>query len=379
MARKSKQELEKLKQKYNVNELWSWSKYNTYKTDKYGYFLKYIKKIKEDRKDGIYAISGGIAHEIIEDYYEKNISNEEMLKKYEDKLFEFNLAELKYDRTDEEKNEKIANKYEACLKHFFKHHIKIDSKVQIEKFLSISIDKFLFQAYLDAVHVEVRDNIKKIIITDWKTSSLYVGEKINKEMGQLVLYAEGIRQKLNIPIENIVARWNFLKYVEVEYTQAKGDIKTRIILRNEIASKLTSNIKMWLKKGSYSEKNIELYLDKINNTNSLDCLPKEILSKFKINDCYVEIPLSEEVINNLKNDIKSTIIEIKKRELEYSKSKNEHVFWQEISDKDSYFFANLSGYSRKLHKPYDEYLKNKDMFKDEVEEDDNEWLKELGL
>ena len=59
--------------------MWSWSRYNTYKTDHYSYFLKYVKNIKEDRRDSIYAVSGGYCHDIIEKYYNGTITQEDMI------------------------------------------------------------------------------------------------------------------------------------------------------------------------------------------------------------------------------------------------------------------------------------------------------------
>ena len=380
MARKSKEQLNKIKKQYGVDDLYSWSKYHTYKTDSYEYYLKYIKKIKEDRSDGIYAISGGTSHEIIEDFYLKNITNKEMLERYEEKLFDFNLAELKYDRTDEEKNEKIANKYETCMRHFFLNHRRVSHNIQIEKFITINIDGNIFQGYIDSIWAENINGENHIYINDWKTSSLYTGKKIQKECGQLLLYAEGIRQKLNIPLSRIHIMWCFLKYVEVVYTQAKGDKKNRIIDRHEIASKLKSNAGMWLKKLKYDELEIEKYLDEMTATNSIECLPEDVKEKFEIKDCYVEILIDEDIVNELKEDIIKTVAEIKQKETEYKKNKDEKIFWQEVTDYDSYRLANLSGYSRKIHKPYDEYLKNLEMFKTNNEEEkEDDWMKELGL
>jgi hypothetical protein len=381
MARKSKQELEELKKKYGVKELYSWSKYNTYKTDHYEYFLKYIKKTPEDRKDGIYGISGGIAHECIENFYgKKDYSNKEMLEYYESKLFDFEMAGLKYDRSDDEKNEKIADKYEACLRHFFSNYKRIPYKLYLEKFIVIKVGNYIFQGYIDAMHIEERvvngKTEKIVIITDWKTSSIYKGEKISKEKGQLVLYAEGIRQVLNVPLENIIIRWCFLKYVDVDYTQAKGDVKTRTVERNEIASKLSSNVQMWLKKQGYDELEIESYLENMRKSNSLECLPQEIHDKFQIRDCYVEIPLNKEEVNSLKNDIIEKLDEVGEKEKQYAIDKDENIFWQDVTKEDSYRLSNLSGYSRNLHKPYNEYLKGLEMFNinknesnDDAEED----------
>ena len=92
--RKTPEELEKIKQQYGVDELWSFSRLNKYVTSPYEYYLKYILKIKEDKSDGIYAVSGGTVHNIIEKFYKKEISYEDMISEYEEALFLFDLAEL---------------------------------------------------------------------------------------------------------------------------------------------------------------------------------------------------------------------------------------------------------------------------------------------
>jgi hypothetical protein len=375
MARKTNEELEAIKKKYNVSQLWSFSRYNTYKTDPYTYYLKYIKKIPEDRNDSAYAPSGALIHEIIENLYQGKITYEQMIEEYENGLFNLNLAELKYDRSDEDKNKKIADKYEYCIKHFFKNHIPIKKKVDIERFVLINLNVALFQGYIDALYHE--DGIYKIL--DWKSSTIYTGDKIIKEGKQLILYAEALRQ-LGIPLDKIKAYWNFLKYVTVESPQANGKMATRNIERNEIGNKLASSIKMWLKKSKYEEADIESYLSTVSLTNSIDCLPEEVKSKYIIKDCLVEVPLSEKIINDLKKEITQTIIEISKKEMEYAKTQDDEVWYEEVNDKNSYFFTVLSSYSTKHHRPFREYMENRELFinkESENEDDDLNWLKDL--
>jgi hypothetical protein len=287
------------------------------------------------------------------------------------------LAELKYDRTNEDKNKNIAEKYEYCVRHFFQNHQPICKKVEIERFITVKVGSFHFQGYVDFIFKDSG----KFHIVDWKTSSIYTGKKILKEQGQLLLYSEALRQ-LGIPLENIVAKWCFLKYVTIEVPQANGKIAIRQIERNEIGSKLAANIKMWMKKASYSETKIEDYISAAELTNNLDCLPEDIKSKYKISDCYIEIDLSEENVENLKQDIIETLIEINAKEMEYLKTKDENVFWSEVGDDVSYYFANLSGYSRKIHKPYNEYLESRESRRSEQDrgvdgDDDLSWLQDL--
>lgn len=360
--RKTKEELNAICKKYNTDILWSWSRYNTYKTDHYSYFLKYVNNIKEDRRDSIYAVSGGYCHDIIEKYYNGTITQGDMINEYEDSLLTMNIAEYKYDRSDEDKNTAIAEKYENCIRHFFRHHIKPNNlNMLLEMFCTIQVaDNIIFQGYIDNCGVYIDENgKKKIVITDYKTSTIYKGEKLEKESGQLYLYAEGIRQKTGMSLDDISIRYLFLKYVNVKYLQANGTWKERQIERNQIGSKLVSTAKMWLKKCGY---NPDDYIDDIVLYNSIDSLPDDVKEKIIISDCYVYLPLTPDNINNLKADIIETVTEIETKTKEYEKTNDENIFWTDVTEKNEYFFSVLSGYSRALHKPYDEYLKSKEMF-----------------
>lgn len=378
MARKTKEELNEICKQLNVKTLDSWSKYHCYKQDHWEAFLKYILHEKEDRTNGIYAVSGGYCHDIIEKFYKGEIKHEDMIDLYEDSLLTMNIAELKYDRNDSEKNEKIANKYENCIRHFFRNHDVIKKPHRIEYFITIRISEdIVLQGYIDFLFTEKYQDKNgnertRIRIVDWKTSTKYSGQKIDAECGQLVIYAEGVRQALGIPLEDIICEWNFLKYVTVTYEQKNGTLKDRYIERNSIGESLVNTAKMWLKYFGY-EDDIDSYVDTMILDNTIDCLPSEVRDKFTIKDCYVEVPLSEEKIEELKTDIVEVINEFRKKENEYKDTKDEMLFWQDVTDADAYRLATLSGYSRKLHKPYDAYLKEQEMFQNNTddEEDDN--------
>lgn len=374
--RKSSKELNEICKQKNVKTLWSWSRYNLYKNDTYSYYLKYIKLVAEDRRDSIYTVSGGYCHDIIEKYYNGTINQTDMINEYEESLLTMNIAEYKYDRNDEDKNEAIANKYESCIKHFFINHTKPEElSMLLEMFVLIKVrDDIYFQGYIDNCAVDRSNNDTNIIITDYKTSTIYKGEKLDKESGQLYLYAEGIRQKTKLPLEKIKIRYLFLKYVNVNCLQANGSWKERQIERNQIGSKLITTVVMWLKKCGY---NPDDYKNIVTETNSLDCLPDDVKEKFVISDCYVYLDLTEEKIDNLKQNIIETIEEINAKENEYNNTNNENVWWNEINSANEYYHATLSGYSRNLHKPYDEYLKEKEMYNTDSDNEDDEMLAEL--
>lgn len=439
MARKTKEELEQLKKEHNVSELWSWSKYNSSKTDLYGYFLKYIKRIKEDKNDSIYGVLGNSVHDLLENFYNYNYKKEELLDKYKEEVIKYNTLGYMFNRSDKEKNDNIGAKYNYCNEHFFENFIPIKGEnIELEKFITIKVSKFLFQGYSDFTHEEIINGRRKKIITDFKTSSIYKGEKIEKERGQLLLYALGEMQN-GWDIENIIIRWLFTKYVNVEVPY-KNSSRIRQIDRMEIGSSLNASVKKELNNiKKYNNKEVEAYINKLIETKEINILPKEVIEiignidfakngdikkpflnktkkelekinkytdseikfmleemillnninnmpneikeKFIISDCFVEIPFNKDDIKNLQVDIIKQIVNIKKKEMEYLKTKDDKVFWCEIDSKNEYYYNVLCGFSRTLHKPYNEYLKQKEEKSKNIDliNNENKNIEDIGL
>lgn len=365
--RLSYEQLEQIKKELNVFDIYSFSKVNSFKTDPYGYFLKYILRIPEDKADSIYSVAGNLVHDLTEQFQADKISRERMIETYKEKTFELEQLGFKFDRTDEDKNETISKKYHACNIHFLENFQKIEGKDGIsESSIIVKVGNFVFVGYIDYKHIEKENNEKYLYITDFKTSTIYAGEKINKEKMQLLLYSLGyVQQGWNI--EKIKARWCFTKYVNIEVMQKKkvdGNYtwKDRKIERNEIGSKLSASAEMWLKDTKrYSENEINDFLVDMLITNSINNLPKDVQDKFKISDCYVYIDISKSEMDKLVQDFISTIHIMKIKEGKYLRSKDDRVFWTDITKENEYFLSVLSGYSTKYHKPYAEYLKQKEL------------------
>lgn len=354
--RKTKEELEVIMKQENVSRIFSWSRINTFLTSKYEYFLKYVKHIPEDRNDSIYTSAGSASHDILEKLYTNQIKYEEMPELFEDAwLTMYTLANLKFDRTDEEKNKKIADKYYENLKHFFANHTILEYKPIIEQFVKIRIGNHLLNGYIDCCFKDDEGNYH---IIDFKTSSIYKGDKALKESGQLVLYAIALNQ-MGVPFEKIRIAWNFLKYITVEYEQANGTIKERQTDRCEIGKSLQSNCQMWLKKFGYEP---DEYLKLLLDTNDIRCLPDEVQDKYKLKDCYVYVDLTDKLIKEWTDLVQNTIVDISLREHDYEETGSEMAFWDSEAEveKQSYYFAVLSGYSANLNKPYGEYLQKRE-------------------
>lgn len=362
MARLTSEELQTLMKNEGVSRIWSWSKWNCFHTSPYEYFLKYILHKKEDRTDCIYTTTGGIAHDIMERRYTGKLPYEQMIDDFEDGwVTAFNIAEMKFDRNSPEKNDKISQKYYENLKHFFMNHTPLKYKPVIEQFVKAKIGDNLFQGYIDVCFKDDEGNFN---ILDWKTSSIYKGKKAENECGQLVVYAIGLNQQ-GVPMNKIRICWNFLKYVSIQYEQANGAVKTREVERCKIGESLQTNAKMWLKKLGYADQ-VDDYLKLLLDTNGIECLPKELQEKYIISDCYVYVPLTDELINRWKETIISTINDIELREKDYEETQSDKAFWDtdESVEAQSYYFSTLCGYSPNLHLPYKEYLERTEKAKD---------------
>lgn len=362
MARLTSEELQTLMKNEGVSRIWSWSKWNCFHTSPYEYFLKYILHKKEDRTDCIYTTTGGIAHDIMERRYTGKLPYEQMIDDFEDGwVTAFNIAEMKFDRNSPEKNDKISQKYYENLKHFFINHTPLKYKPVIEQFVKAKIGDNLFQGYIDVCFKDDEGNFN---ILDWKTSSIYKGKKAENECGQLVVYAIGLNQQ-GVPMDKIHICWNFLKYVSIQYEQANGAVKTREVERCKIGESLQTNAKMWLKKLGYTDQ-VDNYLKQLLDTNDIECLPKEVQEKYIISDCYVYVPLTDELINRWKETIISTINDIELREKDYEETHSDKAFWDtdESVEAQSYYFSTLCGYSPNLHLPYKAYLERTEKAKD---------------
>lgn len=365
MARLTYDELEKIKRKYNTDRLWSWSKVNTYMTSKFEYLLKYILKSKEDRCDSCYTTLGTICHDTLEKFYEGKIKYENMIDDYNDGFTTaIVIAELKFNRSDEDKNKSIGIKYNENLVHFFKNHVPYKHKPLIEMVIVFDIDGNVFVGYIDAIY---KDDEGYYYPIDFKTSSIYTGNKLEENSGQLIGYSIGLNQ-MGIPLDKIKPQFNFLKYCIIKYEQKNGAIKYRNVERCKIGESLQSNAKTWLKHFKYEP---DKYLDELLSTNSINCLPDEVKAKYEITDCHVPVELNEKIVEKWTKHISTTIKDIELREKDYEETKSLQCFWDDEEDvkAQSYYFANLCAYSASKHLPYKAYLekfeaaqKGEDMF-----------------
>lgn len=384
--RLTEEELSKIKLDNDTDIIWSFSRFDCYRNSKYEFMLRYIKHEEGKAETSPYGCLGSACHSILEKLYNNEIEYKDMVEEFDNEyLTNISLLDLKFNRSDETMNQAIAKKYYEDLVHFYSHYKPWNYKVQTERAVTIKIaPQIVFVGYIDAIH---KDENGDYWISDFKTSSLYRGNAIAQHAGQLVIYAEGIRQ-MGIDPNKIRCQWNFLRYVTVKYQQVKGDWKETIIERREIGFRLQAKAKVWLKKLGYEDQMEEL-MNEMLVSNSIDCLPDEVKEKFTIEDCYVEVENWQDIWEDLKEEIIETIDEINRLTEEYNLTGDDKLFWDddEKLKSQSYYLSNLSDYTIPQLKDYAAYLERLEAEKEasedllgtkkKLKEDDLSWMDEL--
>lgn len=377
---KNDNQLDALKLQHGVDKVYSWSKISCFLEDKWTYFLKYVLHTKEDKPENIYLSLGTAVHSQMENFYLKNLSNAEMVENFKTS---YDLARNMYgknfvyigDNLDEEArkkaeetNEKLARKFVMCCSHFLANVKKEEGMCECEKFYPCVITdangkNYLIQCYIDFANWKSDGSVD---IIDYKTSTFYDPKKAEKLKRQLEFYGVALSQNEGISCDKIHLAWNFIKYINVKYIQKNGKEKERRLERNDIGGhfdnegKLTGGlqavVKSMLKELGYTEDDAYEILVEFATTNSMSVLPQEIQDRFTFSNCILPIEFNEQEASLLEGFIIDTIKEIEMREEEYERTKDESLWWQDVSYEDVYRLENLSGYSPKLHKPYQEYL-----------------------
>lgn len=378
--RATQEQLKELKEKYGVDRLYSWSRLNLYNSDPYSYLLRYIKHIDGDRGDNSYSFFGTRIHDMLEGFYKGEYNNETMVEKFNDDILIQELAHIKF-HSNEEMNNSIKENYITCIKHFLGEYEK-DDNAMLEQFIYGKIGNGVIMGYVDKMHI--LDNI--LYIDDYKASTIYKGDKIENEKGQLYMYAILVNQMRGIPLSQMRLRWNFLKYVIVDYEQINGKIIQTTIKRNEIGTSLTAKITTWLKRKGYSEDDINIYLAEVKRLNEeeykdkgcLSILPIDIQNKFNIHDAEVEVEINQKDIDNFIKNISSRIDQIEAKESLYLVTEDDKLFWSNVNDKNSFYYVNLCDYSSKYHLPLKEYFDNCEKMKESnINLTDDDYLKKL--
>ena len=337
--------------------IFSFSKLMTFETCPYSYYLQYIKHIKG--KDSIYGIMGEQCHISAQDLVEGKINNDEALERFETALEDsIDVLGLKFP------TEKSGDNFKECMSEFLEHYKPHHDKYDIEKGFDVVMrdGKTLILGFIDLI---IYNEDGTIDVVDYKTSSKFSKKDFQHKKMQLLIYAKSLLEE-GYKINRLY--FNMMKYCTISWDEinSKKQLvhKSTMSERNGIGLKLKSVAKRLLKKQGLDENDIELRVDRMIETNTIDDL---IADKFTISDYKVDVELSEESLEEMEQWVESIVN--KTEEL----GKDEDNFKPiEIKKGSDFFCQNLCGKGCKYFKEYSENDSNsyKNRKKKEKEEDD---------
>ena len=287
-------ELKKLRNK--GAKIYSISRINNFNTCKRGYYYTYIDKKKQ--KDGVYSLLGSAAHEDLEHLYdgsteelERSSFDTEWLKA---ELFGINFP-----------SEKIKENYKKDMDEHYKIYKKMQGEFISELGFILKLDELHYlTGYIDLL--KLRED-GKVEIYDFKTSAMFKGEKLVSAGRQLIIYQEALRQLYGL--ETLTNGWIMLKYVEVKIGNNKPKLA---VSAREWVSKCKSQIKTLMKKEGIEALISDMLLAQAVETNSIDCLPKEVQDKIKVKTYFLPYDITNELVDETLLYINNTIKEIEK-------------------------------------------------------------------
>jgi hypothetical protein len=316
----------------------------------YEFYLKKIKGV--DQEDSVYTAIGTLIHDLIEDFYFEKISKEEMIDEFK---LQFALISKAYIfKTEISQNNKMFERYYNDLLHFFQNHLKLNGIKVIEQLVFINIkDKHLLIGYIDMLSREGN----KLIITDWKTSTIYTKKKQEEYAEQLILYAIGLSQNFKVNLNQIKVRWNFVRYVKIIYKLVNNSEKITYCERSNWVDKMSTQIKRRMKHSGYDSIETSYLISECIKNNSLDILSESVQKNFVVSEAYVDYDFNADQVRRLKNKVEVKCDQI----IERGKSESAWLRDEKIDNKDMFYCNVLCGVKKHCFY-YKDYLNDKDFY-----------------
>ena len=197
------------------NNIYSYSRFTCYEQCELQYFKRYI--LKEEQRNSIYALAGTSTHEEVEQIQSGELTNEEALEKWRKEMNFYSF--LGFDFTTKKTELNFVN----SIEHFIKNYKSISGDVEIEKEFTLDVDGYKLRGFIDLL---AHNDDGTVSIIDLKTSSKYSKKDLDKHARQLIIYAMAMEQQ-GFTVKDI--SWNMMKYCTVN-----GKRGEKVILRSEL-------------------------------------------------------------------------------------------------------------------------------------------------
>lgn len=369
MARITREERQKIMDKYGVDDIWSYSRVSVYSERPWEFMIRYIRKEKVDTSN-VYTHFGEICHSIIQDYIEGKYPQSKMIDLFNEAVLQTDL-EGKY----EFMNDNVRKGYIDNLQHYFKHtHYPIDTmdktieKTVMTLFKTPDGKPIVFIGYIDLLTTDPEDG--KVVVVDFKTSSSgkFTGKALQESARQLKLYAMGISQMYKIPIEKIKLRYDMQKYLTVSFLQKNGKwSKPTLKERTKWVPTQEARIRKGLEDLGYDMFEADLMYERAVHLSSLEEMPEELQERFKLDTGMIELDMTQEIVDEMNEWIVKHVTEAERR----AQAEDLDEEFPEPVDIDSEFFYNVLAPAMKpFNKAWAEKQELKRIMEEETKTDD---------
>lgn len=339
-------------------KVYSISKLNTIDQCEYQAYLSYVKHAKQS--SSCYSILGTRIHDCLEAIINGESTEEDLLPALDKELEDMEMLGIDFPN-DRNGGTTIRDNWIADMKDFCTSFVKPKGKFETEQLFIYDCgdETHYLQGYIDLIRYNDDGTIS---IYDWKTSSQFTKDSLVHAGRQLILYMFGKEQE-GYKVKNIA--WVMLKYAEVSWIgkirkNAKKEVLIKKVFnRGKVLKELKPYIENDLTNLGYSEIDIEIMIEDAVSRNSWDKLPEEVRNKYKIKPYVREYEITDEIIQETKDYIRTKIMQFE------SKTDNE-IDWKpmDITPKRDYFCRNLCGHRNHCRFLID-YLNTKDNFKND--------------
>lgn len=303
----------KLQALYDAGKnVYSFSKLSTIKNCPYEAYLSYVLHTK-NRRQGVWAVLGGKLHDKLEAITNGEANKDELLPLVDQELEYLDMLGLEFPK-DFKGEDSIRRNWATNMQHFCDTFKPLKGKYTTEELLLLKVDEdHYIQGYADLVK---HNDDGTVSIFDWKTSSMYSTEDFKHAARQLVIYglakeAEGYQIKY--------LAWIFMKYIDATFigkkraNAKKESVIKKTIERRKLASELRKYVEQDLRKFGYDEMESDMFLQEMMETNSLEGLPDEIRSRYKIQQCIKTTPFDEDAKEDAWSFIRETMEDFESR------------------------------------------------------------------
>ena len=349
MSRLSYAQLDKIKEHYGVDRIWSHSRINTYVSQPWLYRITYLDKLKPDTSN-VYNYFGTILHDLAQGVYTGEHEIKELPSLYEQKVIDWRLGDSGFKFM----NENVEKGYLNNIEHYFENFKKLPYEVIVEKPVKIVLgddkEKEVFVGYVDGLYKDEEGNM---VILDFKSSSKgeYSGKKLKESSRQLLLYSIGIHQATGLPYEKIKARFDMMKYMYVEFLQKNGKWRGSLQERVGWVKAQEKRMVAALSETDMDVFDIDYLVKEAIGKNSMEDLPQEIQDRFRVSPGFIDVDVSEENAKELEEWLLSNISELRTKEA----GDWEVEFPEPVIDPSNEFYFNvLAKGALKFHKGHQE-------------------------